>query len=191
MTVIAPSAPAIRAQPVYAGFWIRVLAFLIDSIVIGLIVSVLSMGQPIPKTGTEWTDAVNWHNSWETLVSLAYFTICWSSVTGGRTLAMRALGLRVVGRDGKPIGLGNAVVRWIGIIISAAVLLLGLIWVAFDSRKQGWHDKIAGTFVIREEAADMVMPGAGRRRRPDKGGRQLGRGGVPDVATVIRLGNGS
>ena len=41
-----------------------------------------------------------------------------------------------------------AVIRWIGIVIPAAVVLLGLIWVAFDTRKQCWHDKMASTFVV-------------------------------------------
>jgi uncharacterized RDD family membrane protein YckC len=148
MTVLAPSAPVARAQPLYAGFWIRVLAFLIDSVVIGLIVGFATAGRPWPITGETWLAYANWHNFMETFIGLAYFTITWSSITGGQTLGMRALGLRVVGRDMAPIGLGTALVRWVGIVISAAVLLIGLIWVAFDSRKQGWHDKIAGTFVV-------------------------------------------
>jgi uncharacterized RDD family membrane protein YckC len=43
----------------------------------------------------------------------------------------------------------RALLRYVGLIISIVVLLLGVIWIAFDSRKQGWHDKIAGTVVVR------------------------------------------
>jgi uncharacterized RDD family membrane protein YckC len=61
----------------------------------------------------------------------------------------RLLGLRVVKLDGSPVTLGTAIVRWIGLVISFVVILLGVIWVGFDPRKQGWHDKIAGTVVVR------------------------------------------
>ncbi len=61
---------------------------------------------------------------------------------------MKLLDLRVVRTDGTSLGVAAAVVRYIGLIISCLVLFLGVIWVAFDARKQGWHDKIAGTFVV-------------------------------------------
>ncbi len=86
---------------------------------------------------------------------------------------MRLTGLRVVGTDGRPIGLGAAVLRWVGIVISAAVVLLGLVWVAIDQRKQGWHDKLAGTVVLRDGGGDGFAPTSGpiggdaaRRQRP-------------------------
>jgi uncharacterized RDD family membrane protein YckC len=141
----SPSVPAAR----FAGFWIRALAFLIDSVVIGLIVTIVSAGR---------TGALAWANgpaldAWralpETLVGLIYLTVLWSWIGGGRTVGMRVLGLRVVGADGGPISLPAAVVRWIGIVLSAAFLLIGLAWVALDARKQGWHDKLAGSFVLR------------------------------------------
>jgi uncharacterized RDD family membrane protein YckC len=45
-----------------------------------------------------------------------------------------------------------ALLRYVGLVISFAVILLGVIWVAFDGRKQGWHDKIASTLVVRDAA---------------------------------------
>ena len=51
--------------------------------------------------------------------------------------------------SGAPIGFGKAALRWIGLIISFAVCFIGVIWVAFDARKQGWMDKIGGTVVVR------------------------------------------
>lgn len=51
--------------------------------------------------------------------------------------------------DGKKIDVVRGLLRYVGYIISAIPFLLGFIWAAFDSRKQGWHDKIAATVVIR------------------------------------------
>jgi uncharacterized RDD family membrane protein YckC len=51
--------------------------------------------------------------------------------------------------DGQKPDVVRAFLRYVGLIISFVVLLLGVIWVAFDGRKQGWHDKLAQTVVIR------------------------------------------
>jgi uncharacterized RDD family membrane protein YckC len=65
-------------------------------------------------------------------------------------LGQRIFKLRVVDANtGQPIGLGKAVVRWLGLLVSFVVCFVGVIWVAFDARKQGWMDKIAGTLVLQ------------------------------------------
>ena len=58
------------------------------------------------------------------------------------------LGVRVVNREGQEITFWQAVRRYIGYYISAFALYIGFIWVLFDNRRQGWHDKLAGTYVI-------------------------------------------
>jgi uncharacterized RDD family membrane protein YckC len=60
------------------------------------------------------------------------------------------LGLRVVGRDGEidGIGWGRAFLRMFGVWLSNLGFYLGLIWIAIDKDNQGWHDKIAGTYVV-------------------------------------------
>jgi uncharacterized RDD family membrane protein YckC len=164
MTVIAPSAPVERAQSMYAGFWIRVFAFLIDAVATGILVGIFTAGQPLPQAGPNWLYEYRWQSLMETFIGFAYFTICWSSVTGGQTLGMRVLNLRVIGVDGHPISIPRAALRWVGMLISAAVVLLGLLWVAFDQRKQGWHDKIANTFVV------TPMPRPFQAAPPTEGG---------------------
>jgi uncharacterized RDD family membrane protein YckC len=63
---------------------------------------------------------------------------------------MMLFALRVVrDGDGSRLGVGRALLRYVGFVVSAWALLIGLIWAAFDARKQGWHDKIAGTLVVR------------------------------------------
>lgn len=128
-----------------AGFWIRVGAFLIDSIVIGIVAGVFTGGEAI--TNPDLRNAQ--HSGIETIATFLFFTLLWSNIGGGQTLGMRLLGLRVVDRDGKTVGYGTAVLRYIGFIISCAAILLGIVWVAFDPYKQGWHDKIASTYVVR------------------------------------------
>ena len=67
-----------------------------------------------------------------------------------RQPGQRVLGMRVVdANSGAPIGFGKAALRWLGLVISFAVCFIGVIWVAFDGRKQGWMDKIGGTVVVR------------------------------------------
>jgi len=62
----------------------------------------------------------------------------------------RIFGLKVVDANtGQRIDLGKAALRWIGLLISFLVCFVGVIWVAFDARKQGWMDKIAGTVVTQ------------------------------------------
>ena len=68
----------------------------------------------------------------------------------GGSLGQRIFGMRIVdANSGAPIGFGKAALRWLGLIISFLVCFIGVIWVAFDGRKQGWMDKIAGTVVVR------------------------------------------
>ena len=59
-------------------------------------------------------------------------------------------GLQVVSAEGAPISFGIAFLRAVGYFVSG-IFYLGFIWIAFDKRKQGWHDKIAGTVVIIRE----------------------------------------
>jgi uncharacterized RDD family membrane protein YckC len=82
------------------------------------------------------------------LAALIYFVGFWT--WRGQTPAMMLLGLRVArDQDGTKPGLGRSILRYIGYWLSWTALFIGFIWVAFDGRKQGWHDKIAGTVVVR------------------------------------------
>ena len=126
----------------HAGFWIRVLAQLIDGALLALVGGVLTELSFHPR-------ALYLADSGPSaLLSLLYFGLFWSKLGGGQTVGMRFLGLRVVGTDGQLIGLGTALIRWLGLVVSVSVVFLGVIWVAFDPQKQGWHDKIASTYVV-------------------------------------------
>jgi uncharacterized RDD family membrane protein YckC len=81
------------------------------------------------------------------LVPLLYDILLWAV---GGTLGQRALGLRVVNAaTGGNLGHARSLLRYVGSIIATIPIYLGLIWAGFDPRKQGWDDKIAGSFVLR------------------------------------------
>ena len=126
-----------------AGFGTRFLAILIDSIglaiVTGIIAGILNAGGP----GSSGSSGL------QTLLGVAYFCYFWSTYGKGQTLGMRALNIRVVKTDGSYLDLVGAFLRYVGLVISIVCLFIGVIWAAFDANKQGWHDKIAGTYVVK------------------------------------------
>ncbi len=66
----------------------------------------------------------------------------------GMTLGKKLMGIRVIRTTGEAVDIKTAVLRYIGYLVSGFALAIGFIWVAFDKNKQGWHDKIASTYVI-------------------------------------------
>jgi len=125
----------------HAGFWIRVAGYIVDAIILGIVGGLIS--------GVGFHARVDDARSGgpSALLSVLYFGLLWSSIGGGQTLGMRIFRLRVVGSDGKLIGIGRALVRWVMLVISFLVCFIGVIWVAFDPQKRGWHDHVAGTYV--------------------------------------------
>ena len=79
------------------------------------------------------------------LVSIGYNIGFW--LLSGQTPGKRMLGVRVLRTDGTRLRLGNALRRQVGYWISS-ILYLGFLWILFDNRRQGVHDKLAGTMVV-------------------------------------------
>jgi len=121
----------------FGGFWIRVMAFTIDWIPLVIIEVILlssfgAIGQAIGG-----------------IISIAYFIGLWG--TRGQTIGMMLFGLRVVrNADGGKLTWSNAVLRFIGLLVAFACIWIGVIWVAFDARKRGWHDVMGGTVVVQQ-----------------------------------------
>jgi uncharacterized RDD family membrane protein YckC len=147
----APTAAGPAAGLVYAGFWVRVLALLIDAIALGILTSALAplfgVGMMFdPSTSRIQFDYAS--SGLNTLAGLVYFIGFWA--WRGQTVGMMPFNMRVVSADtGEKIDVVRGLLRYVGLIISFVVILIGVIWVAFDARKQGWHDKIANTLVVR------------------------------------------
>jgi len=123
------------------GFLTRTLATILDFFILGfvgtIVNSLLFGGDAVRGQGLS------------TLIGLAYFVYFWSSYGHGQTLGGRVLNLRVVKTTGSELTLTDAFLRYVGLIISFLCIFLGVIWVAFDANKQGWHDKIASTYVVK------------------------------------------
>jgi uncharacterized RDD family membrane protein YckC len=92
------------------------------------------------------------------LTALVYHAGTW--LVFGRSPGMALMGIRIVREeDGGRPGFARVVVRYAGYLLSAAVLLIGYIWAIFDSRKQTWHDKLAGTLVVRDARPGVATTG--------------------------------
>jgi uncharacterized RDD family membrane protein YckC len=144
----------------YAGFWYRTLAVVIDWLLSSVIAIILAfvlgfaLGASLAETSspTEIKSAAEvMGNCLGVFVIWLYFTISESS-SWQATPAKRLLGLKVTDENGHGIGFGKANGRYWSNILSALILGIGYVMVAFTQRKQGLHDKIAGTLVIKAKA---------------------------------------
>jgi uncharacterized RDD family membrane protein YckC len=86
------------------------------------------------------------HN-FHVVVLAVYGAIMWK--LRGTTVGGIVFDLHVVRLDGRPVDWETAIVRALGCFLSLFVVFLGFIWIAFDYNNQAWHDKIAGTVVVR------------------------------------------
>ena len=133
-----PTAATAAAGMPRAGFWIRMGALFLDAVLIGVV-----------------TDALS-HRGPPGLIALAvYGAVMWK--LRGSTVGGIVFHLRVVRIDGREIDWPTAIVRALGCFLSLAVAGLGFIWIAFDEEKQSWHDKIAGTLVVRVPAGHSLV----------------------------------
>ncbi len=137
------STTAVAASPANkGGFWIRVVAYIIDAIVLGVVGTIIG-GFLDPDPAAPSRTSLN------LLLGLVYFLYFWSAQGGGQTLGMRVFNLKVVRTDGSALTVVQAIIRYVGLVVSFVVVFIGVIWVAFDANKQGWHDKIADTYVVK------------------------------------------
>ncbi len=129
----APAGPAVSAPVTSyprAGFLIRMAALLLDALLVGIVLHQVHEGMNL-----------------QLLVLATYGAVMWK--LKGSTIGGIICGLQVVRLDGRPLDWPTAIVRALSCFLSLAVVGLGFFWIAIDSEKQSWHDKIAGTIVVR------------------------------------------
>jgi uncharacterized RDD family membrane protein YckC len=125
-----PVTPHITAAMPRAGFWIRMAALLLDVLLVGFVMALL---HPL--------------GHFHILILAIYGAVMWK--LRGTTVGGIVCDLHVVRLDGRPVDWETAIVRALGCFLSLFVVFLGFIWIAFDANGQAWHDKIAGTVVVR------------------------------------------
>lgn len=141
-TVIPGAEPAPEVAVEYMGFWIRFGAAIIDAVVISLI-SFAFLYIVILRLYGIGLGSVFW-------IFLPWLYYWLFTGLKGQTPGKMAVGIRVIKADGSIPGLGIAALREIpGKILSTVAIYLGFLWIIWDRQKQGWHDKIANTYVLR------------------------------------------
>jgi len=160
----------VRVAVEYAGFWCRSLAFFIDIIIVTM------LSAPLILVYTSHPDFIQYYD-FAPIILVLYFIVFWARKS--QTPGKMAMGIRIVTEDGNPISTGRAIVRYFGYVVGVFVPMslgavivvifteiegllvlpslvilwlfgIGFWWIGWDKKKQGWHDKIANTYVIRD-----------------------------------------
>ena len=138
----------------YVGFWLRVAASIIDTVLLLLVtypVLLAIYGATYFNEATLIHGPVDFLHSW---VFPAVAVIWFWVARGGQTPGKMVIGAKIVDAEtGGPISASKGVVRYLGYFVSLIGLFVGYLWVGFDPKKQGWHDHIAGTVVVRKKTA--------------------------------------
>jgi uncharacterized RDD family membrane protein YckC len=122
--------PASSAELARADFWIRMAALLVDVVLVGVVMNTID--QDLEAT----------------LIALAvYGAVMWK--LRGTTIGGIVCNLQVVRVDGRELDWTTCIVRALSCFLSLAIAGLGFLWIAFSDERQAWHDKIAGTVVVR------------------------------------------
>lgn len=154
----APASPTAEGVELeYVGFWLRVLASLIDTV--WVVILLIPLGLIFTRAGLGSIEDVLQPKGLQAIsfdaagflpdLVIAVAIVCfwrYALATPGKM----AINARIVDAStGAAPRLGQLIIRYLGYFVSTIPFCLGLIWVAFDPRKQGWHDKMAGTVVVR------------------------------------------
>ena len=129
----------------FAGFWIRLGAAVVDLVILIFILSI------ILYVFSKFIDTVPFSIKIimpvSIIVSIAYLVgfSAWRGQTPGKIVT----GIKIIRTDSSPLSWQCALLRYFGYIVSTLILFIGFIWIAIDSHKQGFHDKIADTYVVK------------------------------------------
>jgi uncharacterized RDD family membrane protein YckC len=137
-----PAVPGVQAE--YMGFWIRFVAAIIDAVILGAVISLFFIPYSI-SSGSHYFFPFRLFGFPLPLLYHWLFT-----GLKGQTPGKMVVVIKVVDAKGEKPGLGIAALREIlGRFISGAAFCLGYLWIAIDKEKQGWHDMIASTHVVK------------------------------------------
>jgi uncharacterized RDD family membrane protein YckC len=159
----APVAPVIVAANPYGGFWIRLLAYILDRIIIGILLSPIYIMLAVRMAADLHRMAPNdpfpfvpvFH--FVAIIACVGFIVQWlyeallTSSSWQATFGKRIVNLKVTDEAGNRISFERATARFFAKILSGLILWIGFIMIAFTARKQGLHDILAGTLVMKTD----------------------------------------
>lgn len=149
-TVVSHSPQYDDSEFEYAGFWIRFAACIVDNLII-MIISAPYWFYNYQQMVAMPVDQMPLYSAGDAILHLVIgAAVVWFWVKKGATPGKMLFGLQV--RDAKTgqfISVPRALLRYFSYLISYLILCLGFIWAGFDKKKQGWHDKIAKTVVVK------------------------------------------
>jgi peptide/nickel transport system ATP-binding protein len=134
------------------GFGKRLAALLYDGVILAAITFVLVMVvsfAAILYLGFHPTEELNISQLFfwlGLLLSAGYYLGSWTR--WGQTVGKWLVGLKIISTDGSRLSGKQAILRFAGYIINGLAFSLGFLWIAFDKKRQGWHDKLANTYVM-------------------------------------------
>ncbi len=114
----------------------RFIAVLIDGFIVAALIGLLFGSSRWAGGGIGW------------VLGAVYYWYFWTR-QDGQTLGKKLMNIRVIKADGGPLSDSDAILRYIGYYINSFVIGIGWIWALFDKDRQGWHDKIASTYVVK------------------------------------------
>jgi uncharacterized RDD family membrane protein YckC len=156
-------------HPPYAGFWARAAARIIDLVLILGTFNLIYLADRLGADAGWWTgsglgegdtgDGFSPSNVLRGLFFLGFPIFYYVYLHGscGQTFGKMALKIKVINEDGTPLDYRKAFLRWLGYFLCDLTFNIGYLWVAFDSRKQGLHDKVCKTLVIKTDVPFSVQ----------------------------------
>lgn len=144
----------------YAGIWIRTGAALID-----VVFWIIAMGIPLTLIYGEeyWVSDQFFYGFWDFIFGYALPLVItvWFWLRYFGTPGKMLLKLKIVDSNtGNKLSISQAVGRYFAYLPAMLLLFIGIFWIGIDKKKQGWHDKLAGTVVIKNNQAEQIKLGS-------------------------------
>ena len=162
----------------FAGFWSRAAARIIDLLTIIAAFNLIYLADRLGADAGLWTGMGLGEGSWtgagfsmaNVLRGLFFLTFpvfyyVYLHAMYGQTFGKMALKIKVLNEDGTPLDYRKAFLRWLGYFLCDLTFYIGYLWAAFDPRKQGLHDKVCKTVVVRTDVP-FPLPAAVEREAP-------------------------
>ena len=161
----------------YAGFWSRAAARVIDLLIIIAVFNLIYLADRLGADAGLWSgmgldegnaadERFSTINVFRMFFYLSFpvFYYVYLHGTCGQTFGKMAMKIKVVNEDGTPLDYRKAFLRWLGYFLCDLTFYVGYVWAAFDHRKQGLHDKVCKTLVVRTDVPfplpEALEPGA-------------------------------